>query len=421
MLQLLLVHALRLLRCCSAVVSALLLYPGDGHVGRDSVEIDGLHAAASPLRSSSLDEHELGCQHFLRDPRTVRVDHGVHLARLHQRSSAIRSLTASPASFRIRCTRLTSSRASPSRLQLRRHRRIDRREEPARPPAPPARPTPGERSSGRPAPSSCDCPVDRHDQRLAALEAHAACSLVNAATACAASGVCFPNFLPSERKFGFASSVTSASPRRRELDLLDVELRREQRQRAAPSAASSTFGATQTIRDSGCRTLIPTSSRAARPSGRACGSLDIARVERRHRPARCVPRRTARGAPTLPSARDESSRSRTARTARAAGTPTPAPRAASRTPRGCPPRRRRRTAPRLSRTYQFARSSSTNSMIARAAAVASYVAERRVDRLLEPSRAALSIHRSISGRSASGGSCSDGDQPKFAYCAKMPL
>jgi hypothetical protein len=31
------------------------------------------------------------------------------------------------------------------------------------------------------------------------------------------------------------------------------------------------------------------------------------------------------------------------------------------------------------------------------------------------------IHRSRSGRSASAGSADDGAQPKFAYCANIPL
>jgi hypothetical protein len=90
-------------------------------------------------------------------------------------------------------------------------------------------------------------------------------SLVNTATACAASGVFLPNFLPSARKFGFASSVMSASPELANSTVFTFNSAASSGMRGV-MAASLTFGATQIILDSGCRTLIPTSSRAARPN-----------------------------------------------------------------------------------------------------------------------------------------------------------
>jgi hypothetical protein len=74
----------------------------------------------------------------------------------------------------------------------------------------------------------------------------------------------------------------------------------------------------------------------------------------------------------------------------------------------------------LRRTYQFETSSTTKSITSRAAAVASYAASRS-----SASRSTVarreSTHRSTAGRLAGAGSAALGDQPKFAYCAKIPL
>jgi hypothetical protein len=69
-------------------------------------------------------------------------------------------------------------------------------------------------------------------------------------TASAANGVFFPNFFPSARKFGFASSVTSASP----LVAISMVLMFNSVANTGNSVRSSSsfaFGATHTIRDSG--------------------------------------------------------------------------------------------------------------------------------------------------------------------------
>jgi hypothetical protein len=95
------------------LVVAMLLYPGDGHVGRESVEIDREHLLR--LRGAGLEEHELGRQHFVADPRPC-ASITAFTSASPATFSTIRSLTANPDSFRIRCTRLTTSRACPSRL-----------------------------------------------------------------------------------------------------------------------------------------------------------------------------------------------------------------------------------------------------------------------------------------------------------------
>src|SRR5687767_9234689 len=123
--------------------------------------------------------------------------------------SRIRSLTSNFRSLRSRWSWLTSSRAIPSRLNV--------------------GVIVGSIAAKRPSSSfTVKSPVARRtitkssassmrDSLPTATASGVPCSkarrssLVNAATACAASGVLFPNFLPSDLKFGFASSVTSAS------------------------------------------------------------------------------------------------------------------------------------------------------------------------------------------------------------------
>jgi len=67
----------------------------------------------------------------------MRVQRGTHFLPARPTVSKIRSLTANPDSFRIRCTRLIKlALRSPSRRSSGVHRRIDRGEEPRRPPEP---------------------------------------------------------------------------------------------------------------------------------------------------------------------------------------------------------------------------------------------------------------------------------------------
>ena len=108
--------------------------------------------------------------------------------------------------------------------------------------------------------------------------------------------------LPSARKFGLASSVTSASALDANSTRLHVELRREQRHELLQiaSTASPCRGSTHTIRASGWRTFTPADSarRAAERGERADLAHRLLELRLRRRTAPAA--RTARRAPDSP-------------------------------------------------------------------------------------------------------------------------
>ena len=175
----------------------------------------------------------------------------------------MRSLTYSPLSLRKRCTRLTSSRASPSRLRASvsvGSMAAKRVPSCATTSAPLALRTTVRSSAS----SGCEWPPTVRCTASPRSNASSV-ALCSAFTAWAASGVSLPHFLPNDRKLAFASSDTSESADPRNSTPFTFSS-------LASSGASwsskscSASPATHTSRDSGCRTLMPASSRAARPS-----------------------------------------------------------------------------------------------------------------------------------------------------------
>ena len=142
------------------------------------------------------------------------------------------------------------------------------------------------------------------------------CSPPNAATACAASGVLFPNFLPSDRKFGFASRVTRASPDVANSTPLDVELGPKQSdQRLQRSLAHLRRHAHHT-----CQRLPHLDRRSPRAPPAPVAPASESRPSPHPASASLAPARSVDERRQMyrrrPSARDAPNRSRMARTAR---------------------------------------------------------------------------------------------------------
>ena len=192
--------------------------------------------------------------------------------------SRIRSLTASPLSFRNRCTRLINLAGQPLRAQLGRHTRVDRRDVPAA--------LPGPRVARRRALID-DVVRDQAGDRFHRRRSRAGPPVLKSAQLSLkvrrprrlALGVSLPELWPSAGSSAFASSVTNESRRRQPFDRLTLSSAREQRHQSAHELIDTLAvrGSTQTMR-ARAGVLIPAAVRARRgPSVASWRTSSIAR------------------------------------------------------------------------------------------------------------------------------------------------